>query len=343
MSKASDADAQPQADTIFAEADSEPRTQNVVEFLITEEMAQAILNEVDLDGTFVQSDEEFKVFLEGLRELYLIAFGEFSRRSKELRSLVDTTMLEDTAETITEWRTYLDRLEPAVEFLQASSVYRRAVLSSGDSNQSNYVEELPFFSDVSARLNEAIIQYAELINYAQQRFIEFDSLDPTQKQTLFFEDLNPLAAQAMRAMYPFLRDGKALQPEHYIARSIANLYRSITGQAIPYNGVPKDMSIYQKGERVAHGSRQFYDGVGLRLLCVIIRDLKLYDFITKGAPSDPNSPFPWQELDIDGKSNPWEVTKNRFANIWDNDKKRADRDHLFGGDPRPSPKATQTP
>ena len=316
----------------------------VGKILITEDMAQAILDEADPDAHFVKSDADFQLFLTGLRDLYLKAFGEYSRRSRELRSSLNKKKIGKIIENIRGWRALLDELDPAKDFFQATSVYRKALAppKDSDSNYRQNDDRLPFHSDVSARLDDAIVEYIDILEHAQKCLNDFDGLSAEQQNKFFFVGENPLAAQAVKAMYPFLRKG-GLEPEHYIARNIANIYRRIMGSDISYNNIPKDQAVYDDGERVPHGSRQFYDGLGLKLVCVIVRELKLYEFITVGAPSDPTAPFPWQEQEIDGKPNPWEATKNRFANIWENDKKRADRGELFGGDAGFSSTAEQTP
>lgn len=346
MSKASETNPRILLDELLemetAEATAHARM--VGEILITADMAQAILDEADLDAHFVKSDADFQLFLTGLRDLYVKAFGEHSRRSRELRSSLNKKKISKIINKIRRWRALLDDLDPAKEFFQATSVYRRALapLNDGDSSFRQNGGRLPFHSDVSARLDDAIVEYVDILEHAQKCLNDFDGLSAEPQDKFFFVDENPLAAQAVRAMYPFLRKG-GLDPEHYIARNIANIYLRITGRTIPYNNILKDRAVYDDGERVPPGSRQFHDGLGLKLVCVIVRELKLHEYISVGAPSDHTAPFPWQEQEIDGKPNPWEVTKNRFANIWENDKKRADRGELFGGDAGFSSTTEQTP
>ena len=190
--------------------------------------------------------------------------------------------------------------------------------------------------DSPREFNSTIFEMINASHYLQLLIIKikwisevFEGMTPDEQEDFFFRGRSDRERRAFQTIFSFVKKGGGVGPTAFIARQIATVYKLTFESPVSYSRLKHLDTLEERGNKLTSTERQFHDGNSLRFACVLIRELRLDDFMERDLLTDRDAPFPWLETAKGIQNNPWEQVKNKIGTIWENDKKRPNKSQIF--------------
>ncbi|MCW5684502.1 MAG: hypothetical protein KIT85_08885 [Pseudolabrys sp.] len=269
--------------------------------------------------------DKIQSFIGKLEALHVSAYTEHMRSPRNLRSNVNLEKLSKEIDrfhdTLLMIESTLSPLFNATSILFESNPLWKSFDPPGapprdfDSSLDDLIRSSQYLQSIVIKIHSLARDFEEISLDAQEDF--------------FFRGKSGRERRAFQTIYAFIKKGGGFGATTFIARQIAAIYKLTFGSSVTYSRLKNDYSRAQKRKKLTSTERQFHDGNSLRFACVLIRELRLDDFMERDLLTDRDAPFPWLETAKGIQNNPWEQVKNKIGTIWENDKKRPNKSQIF--------------